>query len=106
MTVTVEQMLRIATEANVLRIMGENRKRSVTLDVIPARACVIVPRIDEADDSLTVPAPTIQSLSYHLEDAMFGSMCFAAITCDGRVIVNPFPWESWDHLAKSKINVR
>lgn len=106
MTYSTEEMLRIAAEANVLRIMGETRRRSVTLDIVPARGQIIVPRIDEDDDSLTAPAPTIQSLQFHLEDAMFGTVCFAAVTCQGRVIVSPFAFESWDALAKSAISIR
>jgi hypothetical protein len=102
---TAEEMLRIASEANVAKIMGENHSRAVTLDVIPARGQVIVPRLDPDDDSLTSPAPTIQTLTFHLEDAMFGTVCYAAITCQGKVIVNPFVWESWEHLAKARIGV-
>lgn len=103
MTYTAEAMLRVAAEANVAKIMGENQSRTVILDVIPARGQVIVPRLDPEDDSLTPPAPAIDTLTFHLEDAMFGTVCYAAITCQGKVIVNPFVWESWEHLAKARI---
>jgi hypothetical protein len=96
-------MLSVARDGQVLRIMGQRQARSVTLDIIPARGRVITARLDEDDDSLTAPAPTIGSLTFHLEDAMFGTVCFAAVTCQGRVIVNPFPFESWDHLAKATL---
>lgn len=105
MSYTTGEMLRIAAEANVLRVMGERRLHSVTLDIVPARGQIIVPRIDDDDDSLTAPAPTIQTLTFHLEDAMFGTTTYAAVTCQGRVIVQPFAFESWDHLAASSIKV-
>jgi hypothetical protein len=98
-------MLRVAAEAHITRIMGMNQQRSVTIDIIPARAMFLAPRLDPDDDSLTAPTPTVQTLTFHLEDQMFGTVVYAAITCQGRVIVNPFKWESWDHLARSAINV-
>ena len=97
------EMLRIAAGANILKIMGERRSATCTLDIIPPRGEVIVPRINEADDSLTAPAPTIATLRFHLEEHMFGGVVFAAVSCQGHVIVNPFPWKGWDNLAVSRI---
>jgi hypothetical protein len=98
-TIPAEEMLRVATEANILKIMGERQIRSLTIDYIPARGQIIVPRLDEDDDSLTAPRPTIYPLTYHLEDAVFGVVLYVALTCQGKVIVNPFPFDSWEHLA-------
>ena len=48
-------------------------------------------------------APTPMSLTFCLEDAMFGGVTFVAITCGGRVVINPFVFESYDKLAIKRV---
>lgn len=95
-------MLWIATEANIFKIMGEQKVRSVTIDFVPSRAALLIPRLN-GDDPVTSCAPHVEEVTFHLEDAMFGGEVFTAITCRGNVVVLPFPWTSWDGLAKSRI---
>jgi hypothetical protein len=99
---TTADLLAIACEANVLRIMGERRCRIVTLDFVPARPAIILPRL-EGDGPLTTMPPHVEEVVYHLEDTMFGGDVYAAVTCRGHTVVAPFLWSSWEALARSRI---
>jgi hypothetical protein len=82
--------------------MGERRCRIVTLDFVPARPAIILPRL-EGDGPLTTMPPHVEEVVYHLEDTMFGGDVYAAVTCRGHTVVAPFLWSSWEALARSRI---
>lgn len=89
-------------EAGVLRIMAEEHRTEVTVDYLPARSALAIPR--ERGD----PAPSafpIQpiKLTFRLEDAMFGGDTYAAIVCGNRVVVAPFYWNGYDKLKNVKL---
>lgn len=100
-----EELLKIAKEANVFKIMGESRKRSVTIDYVPARSAILFPRLED-DGPLEACPPHIETLKFELDSAVFdlaGGMTYVALVCRGMIIVNPFPWETFEKLATLKI---
>jgi len=92
----------IAQEANVFKIMGDTKTRSVTLDFVPGRPAIVMPRLP-GDEPLQATPPHVEEITYHLEDSMFGGDVWTALTCRGMTIVQPWLWTSWDALAKSSI---
>lgn len=103
MNLSVEDLLRIAKEGEVLKVMGRTHKRTLTLDYVPARAAMIIPRLDAEDEGVTAMPPHVEPITFRLEDAEFGHMTFVALTCRGFVIVNPFPFTSYEALAEVTI---
>lgn len=101
-SLTRRDLLWIAQEANVFKIMGERKARSVTIDFVPGRPAIVLPRLGD-DEPLTTCPPHVEEVTFHLEDAMFGGEVMTALTCRGMIIVVPFAWSSWEALAKSKI---
>lgn len=99
---TTNDLLAIACEANVLRIMGQRKCRQITLDYVPARPAIIIPRL-EGDGPLNAMPPHVEEVTYFLEDSMFGGDVYAAVTCRGHTVVAPFLWSSWETLANSRI---
>jgi hypothetical protein len=99
---TTADLLAIACEANVLKIMGERRTRVITFDFVPARPAIILPRL-EGDGPLNASPPHVEEVTYYLEDTMFGGEVYAAVTCRGHTVVAPFLWSSWEALARSRI---
>jgi hypothetical protein len=99
---TTADLLAIACEANVLKIMGERRTHVVTLDFVPQRPAIIIPRLPD-DGPLNAMPPHVEEVTFYLEDAMFGGDVYAAVTCRGHTVVAPFLWSSWETLAKSRI---
>lgn len=102
LNLTRQQLCEIANYANVFKIMGEKRWREVTVDYVPGRQAIVLPRLPD-DDALNALPPHVEELVFKLEDAMFGGELFAALTCKDLVIVAPFVWTGWDSLAQSSI---
>ena len=99
---SILQLADILDAAGVFAIMGRERRRHVTVDYIPPRDAMIFAR--ETDDGpMETFAPTPMSLTFCLEDAMFGGVTFVAITCGGRVVINPVVFESYDKLAIKRV---
>ena len=99
------EMLGVAQAANILERMGEDECRLVTVDYTTSLGykvdCLKTP--PEGDPKpVTVP---VHRLTFVLEDAMFGGEVFAAVTCNGLVIIRPFLWTGYEELAKMKIVV-
>lgn len=99
---SVPQLADILDSAKVFAIMGRERRRHVTVDYIPPRDAMIYAREDD-DGPMETYAPVPISLTFTLEDAMFGGVTFVAITCGGRVVINPFVFESYDKLAIMRV---
>jgi hypothetical protein len=96
---SVPELIDIANNAGVLRIMSERRTSRVTVDHVPARAAMSIPREPEEENSeLSVPRPDVIPVTFTLADAMFGGVIYVALTCGDIVIVNPFRWQSYEHL--------
>lgn len=107
MELTSRELAVIAQQAELLRLMGERRCRVLRLDYIPPRAGMTIPRLPEDGmEPMEVYAPTPTVLEFKLEDAMFGNVTYAAITCGGKVVVSPFIWHSYPHLATLKITTQ
>jgi len=103
---SIRELIDIANEAGVLRIMSEQQTTKVIIDHTPARAAMSIPREpDEMDDPLTAATPDVIPVVYTLADAMFGGMVFVALTCGNRVVVHPFPWISYEHLGTVRITI-
>lgn len=99
---SVATLAAIARDANVFQTMGENKCRMVRLDYVPAQAAMIIPRLVDDEPSEPTP-PQMEELCYFLDDAMFGGEIYAALTCNGRTIVGPFPWTDYETLSKTTI---
>ena len=96
-------LLRVCEQAGVLKRMGEGRCRSVTVDYVPPREGMCIPRTPGEDEPIEPLVPEVITLTFNLEDAMFGGVLFAAITCGHRVVVSPWQWVSYEHLALQTI---
>ncbi len=94
----------IAKEVNIFKIMGERKTRSVTVDFVPGRPAIALPRLP-GDEPLKASPPHVEEITFHLEDTQLGGEVFATLTCRGMVLVQPFMWDSWDSLTKYVINV-
>ncbi len=86
-------------EAGVLKIMAEKRCKVVKLDYFPPRPAMMIPR-DESDMQVEPYPLNPIALTFTLEDAMFGGVCYVALCCGHRVVVNPFVWSNYDALTK------
>lgn len=93
------EMLGVAQEAEILKRFGEQRCRVVRVNYVPA-----VPfQVSPVEEGVPIPKPQPCELTFLLEDAMFGGEVFAAVTCNGLVIIRPFLWPGYDTLAKMRI---
>jgi hypothetical protein len=88
-------------QANVVQIMANERRTEVTVDYIPARDAMAIPREKNGKPVEAYPIQPIK-LTFRLEDAMFGGDTYAAIVCGNRVVVAPFYWSGYDKLASAK----
>ena len=95
----IAELVKVAADANVFKIMSENKTNTVTIDYVPARAAMLIPR-DETDAPLESYPLNPIPITFRLEDAMFAGQVFVALTVGHRVIVHPFQWRSFDELAK------
>lgn len=103
---STDELLKIAAEAHVFKIMGESRTQRVKLDYVPARPAMIIPRLPDEPDPINVyPAESIE-VTFTLEDAMFGGVIYVALLAQGRIIIHPFQWTSYDDLAGKAIPTR
>lgn len=101
---SISELLEVAKQAGVLQLMARRRSRRVVVDYVPARESMAIPREDDdPDEPLSPNPPTVTSLVFTLEDAMFGGTVFVALTCGGRVLVNPFAWVNYAHLGQLTI---
>lgn len=101
---SIRDLIEVAVEANVLKRMGEGRMSRVVVDYIPPRQGMAIPRDPGEEDVQVEPfPPEVIPITYTLESAQFGGAIFAALACGHRVIINPFPWISYEHLASSTI---
>lgn len=104
--VPTSDLVRIAVSAQVFKLMGERRTRQVTIDYSPARDALLVPRESGEDAPLEPITPDVIPITFTLEDAMFGGSVWVALTCGERVVVHPFAWVSYEHLATIVVNTR
>lgn len=94
------ELLGVAQAAEILKTFGQLRCRLVKVHYSPA----IPFRIGTPDQPL--PEPVVQphhELTFILEDAMFGGEVFAAVACNGLVVVRPFLWPGYEVLAGMRI---
>lgn len=101
---SIRELIDIANQAGVLKRMGTEQLSKVVVDHIPARASWSIAR-EKDGAALEAIAGEVIPVTFTLESAMFGGAIFAAITCGERVVVHPFPWTSYEHLASVTINI-
>lgn len=106
-TLPISELLKVAAQAGVFQQMGASRRRQVIVDYVPARESMVIPREPDSEEAPLQPdPPTVIPLTFTLEDAMFGGTVFVALICGCRVIINPFAWVSYEHLASLRIDQR
>lgn len=96
-------LLDICGRANVLYRMGTERRRQITVDYVPAREAMFIPRLPDETQPIEPMTPDVIEVTFTLEDAMFGGVVFAAIVCDDRVVISPWQWISYEHLSKQTV---
>jgi hypothetical protein len=99
---TLTELATIVRESHVLRIMGEQQIDKLTVDYVPARAAMILPRLD-GDEPVNPNPPQVISITFILETAMFGGVIYAALVCGHRVVINPFMWIDYAHLTQASV---
>lgn len=100
--IPIEELAHIVEQGSILKQMATDRKRTVVVDYIPARASMTLPRTEDGEPLKAYKTEPI-TLTFTLEDAMFGGICFVALCCGHRVVVSPFPWTTYDDLAKIRL---
>lgn len=102
---SVTDLIHIAREVSLLKLFAARRCRSVTVDYVPARPAIILPR--ESDDYVGLQAcpPAIIPITYTLEDCMFGGNTYAVIVCGHRTVVSPFIWTTYEELGTYALNL-
>lgn len=106
MTLPVSELVRIAAEVELLKKMGLARSRTMTIDYVPAREAIIIPRAPGEEDPITVYPPEVTELTFTLEDQMFGGVVYVALTCGGHIVIHPFVWDSYEKLSTTAITLR
>lgn len=102
--IALEEVVRVAAEVELLKLFGEKQCRAITIDYLPQRGSLWAAR-EPGEAPSTIGGPDGYSLTYLLEDQMFGGVTYAAVTCSGHVVVRPFRWVSYHELVGSSINV-
>ena len=100
---TIRELVEIANQAGVLKRMAEEHVSRVVVDYVPSRPGMAIPRETGDDAPLEPLAPDVTTITYTLEDAMFGGTIYATIVCGNRVIITPFVWQSYENLARVTI---
>jgi len=95
---SIRELIEIAAQANIFKLMADRRSSRVVVDYVPARDALCIPREENEESPLVPLVPDVIPIVYKLEDAMFGGVIFASITVGSRVIVTPFMWQSYEHL--------
>lgn len=96
----LNEIIGIMKMAGVFQIMGNEKRKRVVVDYVPARAPMAIPRT--LDESILEPlAPSVIPLIFTLEDTMVGGVVYAAITIGDRVVIEPFRWRGFEDLAKA-----
>ena len=83
--------------------MAATKRRKVVVDYFPARSAISYPREPDDEDGIDPFPIRPVTLTFTLEDAMFGGITFASLVCGHRVIVQPFIWKNFDQLADIKL---
>lgn len=100
----IGELFDIVLQAKVLQRMSEHRLRQVVVDYVPARQAMSIIRDDPSDEPLEAFKPVVIPLTFTLDDAMFGGVVYVSLVCGDRVIINPFAWQSYEHLGKMSFN--
>jgi hypothetical protein len=100
------ELIQIANEAQVLHHMSLDQTTRLIVDHVPARGSISIPREHgDRNSCLEVFPPEVNTLTFVLEDATFGDTIYVTLTCNNRVIVNPFKWSGYAHLATVSISI-
>ena len=100
------ELIRLANDISLIQLFAERKCRRITVDYVPARERLAFARpVGQEDDPLIAYPPEVIPVTYTLEDAMFGGVTFAAITCGFRLIVNPFVWTTYEEFGSYVITV-
>lgn len=103
---SIHELALIAQQAEVFSLMASRQSPQITIDYVPPRCGMILPRAQSEADGPLIPLQHDPiTITFTLSEAMFGGVLFVALTCGGRVVVNPFPWSSYEHLAQVSIHL-
>lgn len=102
---SIRELLEIANTARIFHRMGTRHERVVTVDYLAARDPLIIPRESPNEAAIETMAPEMTPITYRLEDAMFGGELYVTLVVGSRVLLHPFPWVSYEALAKNTINI-
>lgn len=98
---TRAEMLGIAQQLDILKEFGSKRCRMLRVNYTPGLPYKITYGDEAPPEPIKTP-PTYE-LTYILDDAMFGGEVFAAVTCNGLVVIRPFLWPGYEALLKMRI---
>lgn len=101
---TIRELVEIANQAGVLKRMGEEHVNRVVVDYVPSHPGMAIPRETGDDAPLEPLAPHVTTITYTLEDAMFGGMIYTTIVCGNRAILTPFVWQGYENLTRVTIS--
>lgn len=99
---TIGQLIEIVQQADVLKIMGENHLNALTVDYMPATQALI--RVRSTGDGFE-PIRRVfetQALTFRLDSAQMGGVTYASLVLGDRVVIEPWRWESFEHLAEKR----
>lgn len=102
--ITFRELVALASEVSVFQIMGRLHIRSVTVDYLPAHGAQFKSRLPD-DPPAEFVGPSMVSLTYVLDESMFGGETYAALTCMGHVVVAPFRFTDFEDLAQCGITL-
>lgn len=99
---TLAQLIEIVQEADVLRIMGEQHLNELTIDYIPATKALILIRSKGVHYEPVKRVFEAIPVKFRLDSAMMGGVTYASLVVGDRVVIEPWRWESFEHLAEKK----
>ena len=101
-TLSEQELCDVMEKAKVRQIMAAEGIQEVHVDYFPPREAMIYVRETDDDTTEVYPQKAI-TLTFTLEEAMFGGKVFAAITCGHKVVILPFIWRGYDKLGTMQI---
>ena len=96
--ITTAQLIEIVQKADILRVMGENHLNELVVDFMPPTQALIRVRLQSGLSPVKRTFET-QAIQFTLESQQIGGVIYAALTVGDRVVIEPWRWESYEHLA-------
>jgi hypothetical protein len=100
-----EEIVQIAKDCEILKLFGAAQTNTITVDYVPPRVGMIIPR-EPGDGPFNIHPRPCEELTFELESVIFhsaGGAVFVAVTCRGVFVTPPFKWESYAKLAVTRL---